>query len=68
MAADSAAVDIVEAHRRLTFDRYTLDHALKDPRSSPLPFYIGKGTGSRAYDHLVIPEISAEGPIIYVAK
>ena len=29
-------------------------YALKDPRSSPaLPFYIGKGTGSRAYDHLV---------------
>lgn len=30
-------------------------YALKDPRSSPaLPFYIGKGTGSRAYDHLVV--------------
>ena len=29
-------------------------YALKDPRSSPaLPFYIGKGTGARAYDHLV---------------
>ncbi len=32
-------------------------YALKDPRSSPaLPFYIGKGTGSRAYDHLVTPD------------
>lgn len=32
-------------------------YALKDPRSSPaLPFYIGKGTGSRAYDHLVMPD------------
>ena len=34
-------------------------YALKDPRSSPaLPFYIGKGTGSRAYDHLVLPDSS----------
>ena len=32
-------------------------YALKDPRSSPaLPFYIGKGAGSRAYDHLVTPD------------
>jgi uncharacterized protein len=32
-------------------------YALKDPRSSPaLPFYIGKGTGSRAYDHLITPD------------
>lgn len=32
-------------------------YALKDPRKSPaLPFYIGKGAGSRAYDHLVIPD------------
>lgn len=29
-------------------------YALKDPRTSPaMPFYIGKGTGVRAYDHLV---------------
>lgn len=32
-------------------------YALKDPRKSPaLPFYIGKGTGSRAYDHLITPD------------
>lgn len=32
-------------------------YALKDPRSSPAkPFYIGKGTGSRASDHLARPD------------
>lgn len=36
-------------------------YALKDPRSSPaLPFYIGKGTGSRAYDHLVTPDATTK--------
>jgi hypothetical protein len=37
-------------------------YALKDPRSSPaMPFYIGKGTGVRAYDHLVRPDNTPPG-------
>jgi hypothetical protein len=37
-------------------------YALKDPRSSPaMPFYIGKGTGTRSYDHLVRPDDSLKG-------
>jgi hypothetical protein len=32
-------------------------YALKDPRTSPaLPFYVGKGAGSRASDHLITPD------------
>jgi len=37
-------------------------YALKDPRSSPaLPFYIGKGTGTRSHDHLIKPDASRKG-------
>ncbi len=37
--------------------RFFYVYALKDPRTSPArPFYVGKGTGSRAYDHLVTPD------------
>mgnify|MGYP003576779266 CR=1 FL=1 len=37
-------------------------YALKDPRKSPaLPFYIGKGTGTRSYDHLVKPDDTRKG-------
>lgn len=38
-------------------DNFFYVYALKDPRTSPAkPFYIGKGTGSRAYDHLITPD------------
>ena len=37
-------------------------YALKDPRISPaMPFYVGKGTGTRSYDHLVRPDDSLKG-------
>lgn len=37
-------------------------YALKDPRRDPaLPFYVGKGTGTRSYDHLVKPDESRKG-------
>ena len=37
-------------------------YALKDPRTSPaLPFYIGKGVGTRAHDHLVKPDETRKG-------
>jgi hypothetical protein len=41
--------------------RFFYVYALKDPRSTPArPFYVGKGTGSRAYDHLVMPDSTAK--------
>jgi uncharacterized protein len=38
-------------------------YALKDPRQSPtMPFYIGKGTGTRAWDHVArVDETRREG-------
>lgn len=37
-------------------------YALKDPRKSPaMPFYIGKGSGARAYEHLARPDDTRKG-------
>ncbi|WP_143746277.1 GIY-YIG nuclease family protein, partial [Marivita geojedonensis] len=37
-------------------------YALKDPRSNPvLPFYIGKGTGNRAWEHTINVDDTAKG-------
>jgi len=54
-------------------------YALKDPRSSPaLPFYMGKGAGTRSHDHLAKPddirkgqkikEIEASGAKVLVSR
>ena len=54
-------------------------YALKDPRTSPaLPFYIGKGAGTRSYDHVARPdetrkgqrirEIEADGATVLVTR
>jgi hypothetical protein len=37
-------------------------YALKDPRTTPAkPFYIGKGTGTRAHDHMLKTDGSSKG-------
>jgi hypothetical protein len=62
----------------MTEDAYYV-YSLKDPRTSPAkPFYIGKGTGIRAWEHVLksdgtrkgkrIAEIKAEGRDVIVSK
>lgn len=41
-------------------------YALKDPRQSPAkPFYIGKGTGTRAWDHVTRVDETRKGKRIH---
>lgn len=46
----------------MTQDRTYYVYALKDPRTSPaLPFYIGKGSGSRSHNHMIKPDATRKG-------
>jgi uncharacterized protein len=44
-------------------------YTLKDPRHSPAkPFYVGKGVGTRAWDHLLVPDNTKKGQRILEIK
>jgi uncharacterized protein len=44
-------------------------HMLKDPRSTPAkPFYVGKGVGTRGWDHLLAPDQTKKGQFISEIK
>lgn len=52
---------IFRVSARFTMNPYYI-YALKDPRSSPAqPFYIGKGTGSRAWEHTLRIDGTSKG-------
>jgi len=47
---------------RMSDDSSYYVYVFKDPRTSPvLPFYVGKGTGTRSFDHLVRADSTRKG-------